>query len=438
MSWVQTLGLQWLEAILQLLLHPFYYVGILVIVLQYRRQIALERRLFSTKLHSLLSESWRTVMWGFFGGLVASALMAVIGATVQLEAVLLLWLVSLLIALVRVRYMCWAYAVGVLGMLHAILSSIPGVGSSAEWQWLTGPILAFNAPSMLALVAVLHLAEAVYVRTLGTRLSTPLFVEGKRGRMVGAYQLQGFWPMALFLIVPLSPDAAVGGAGAGAVSLPWSPLLGGEMWQNGWMIIGFPVMVGFTELTMSRVPKDKARMSSTLLLGYSGAVLLLALLAALAPVLTFWLCLLAVLLHEGMIVFSRRDEEKRAPIYVQDGKGLNILAVLPGSPAEELGLRPGEVISKVNGVPIRTKQELHQAMQLNSAYCRLEILDYARESRFLKRAVYSGDHHQLGIILAPDEDVLYYVDTKPLSFWSYFRRKLTGLLRNEKQIDRGM
>ncbi|UUZ82654.1 hypothetical protein LJK88_00815 [Paenibacillus sp. P26] len=56
-----------LQALLQPLLHPFYYVGILFIILQYRRQIAFERKLFSTKLHSLLSETWRTVLWGWSG-----------------------------------------------------------------------------------------------------------------------------------------------------------------------------------------------------------------------------------------------------------------------------------------------------------------------------------------------------------------------------------
>ncbi|MGG2197752.1 PDZ domain-containing protein [Paenibacillus validus] len=425
MDWVQALGWQGLQAIVQLFLHPFYYVGILFIILQYRRQIAMERRLFSTKLHALLPETWRIVLWGWVGGLCVSVLMAGIGATVQQEAVLLLWIVSLLLVIVRVRYLCWAYAVGVIGMLQVVLSAIPGVRQSDDWAWLTKPLFALDISAMLALVAILHLAEAIYVRKQGTRLGMPMFVEGKRGRIVGGYQLQGFWPMALFLVVPLQQAA-------GGPLLPWTPLLGGELWQNGWTIVGFPVMIGFTEMTISRLPKDKARIGSNLLILYALILLGLAALSAWLPVLTFTASLFAILLHEAMIVYSRWDEGRRRPIYVHTDKGLKILAVLPGSPAEELGLKAGEIVSKVNGVPVRSKQALHQAMQLNPAFCRLEVLDGALENRFLKRALYSGEHHQLGIILAPDQDVLYYVEEKQVSIWAYLSRRLIGLLRNEK------
>ncbi len=171
MDWVQALGWQGLQAIVQLFLHPFYYVGILFIILQYRRQIAMERRLFSTKLHALLPETWRIVLWGWVGGLCVSVLMAGIGVTVQQEAVLLLWIVSLLLVIVRVRYLCWAYAVGVIGMLQVVLSAIPGVRQSDDWAWLTKPLFALDIPAMLALVAILHLAEAIYVRKQGTRLA---------------------------------------------------------------------------------------------------------------------------------------------------------------------------------------------------------------------------------------------------------------------------
>src|SRR3546814_2129717 len=41
-----------------------------------------------------------------------------------------------------------------------------------------------DIPSLIALVAVLHLVEAVLVRRQGARAASPLFFEGKRGRIV--------------------------------------------------------------------------------------------------------------------------------------------------------------------------------------------------------------------------------------------------------------
>ncbi|MFH5187528.1 hypothetical protein ACHHV8_35895 [Paenibacillus sp. TAB 01] len=144
-----------LQALLQLLSHPFYYIGILFIVLQYRRQILFERKLFHTKLHSLLSETWRTVLWGWIGGIAASVLMAVVGATIQAEAIILLWIVSLALILFRVRFFCWAYAIGLLGAAQAVLGWFPqwSAGASGVGAWFADALRGLNMPALLALVA---------------------------------------------------------------------------------------------------------------------------------------------------------------------------------------------------------------------------------------------------------------------------------------------
>lgn len=410
-----------LHALAQLLVHPFYYIGILFIVLQYRRQIAFERKLFSTRLHSLLSETWRTVLWGWAGGLLASAAMAFIGATIDPGAVVLLWLISLALIFIRVRFMCWAYAVGVIGIVQTVAAAFPGLErSEGVIGSLAQSLLGLNVPSMLALVAVLHLVEAVYVRRQGHRFGTPMFFESKRGKIVGGYQLQGFWPVVLFLIVPLQ--------GGGGPALPWTPLLGGSLWANGWTIIGFPVMIGFAEMTMSQLPRDKVRISARRLALYAAALLGFAALAAWLPWMTLPAALVSIGLHEALVWFSRWDEARRQPIYVHSEKGLTVLGILPRSPAEEIGIQVGETVHKVNGQRVRSKRELHQAMQQNAAFCKLEILNLAGESKFLKRAVFSGEHHQLGIILAPDQDALYYAEEKQTHMAAYLTRKLTGLL----------
>lgn len=420
MNVVMELGYRGLGALLQLLTNPFYYVGILFIVLQYRRQIALERKLFATKLHSLLSEAWRTLLWGWIGGLAASVLMAGIGATIQLEAVILLWLISLLLIFVRVRFLCWAYAIGLIGICQVIAEAIPALQGEA-WVWITEPIRQLNMPSMLALVAILHLVEALLIRYQSARFGVPMFFESKRGRIVGGYHLQGFWPVALFLIVPVN----------GGDALPWTPLLGGDLWQNGWTIVGFPVMIGFAEMTISRLPREKVKISSNLLLIYSAVLLSAAVLVAIWEPFLLPACLLSIALHEAIIWYSRWDETSRTPLFVHSEKGLKILGLLPGSSAEELGLQVGETVYKVNGVPVRTKQELHQAMQMNSAFCKLEVLNLSGESKFVKRAIFSGDHHQLGIVLAPDQDALYYAAEKQSTIWAYLSRKMTGLFKNQ-------
>ncbi|UUZ82655.1 hypothetical protein LJK88_00820 [Paenibacillus sp. P26] len=140
---------------------------------------------------------------GLERGLLASAAMAFVGATIEPEAVMMLWVISSLLIVARVRFLCWAYAVGVLGIVQVIVGAFPQLLDRPDVSWILRPLLNVNIPSMLALVAILHLVEAVYVRTQGHRFGTPMFFRSKRGKIVGGYQLQGFWPLALFLIVPV-------------------------------------------------------------------------------------------------------------------------------------------------------------------------------------------------------------------------------------------
>jgi hypothetical protein len=411
---------QFKDALLHVLIQPFYYVGLLFIVLQYRHQIALERKLFHSKLHSLLGETWRTTLWGLMIGLGASVLMAAAGTALQTGALIVLWIVSLVLILFRVRYFCFAYSAGILGVLHSIAAAFPPLANIDGIGWLIGVLTDLTMSSILLLVAILHLAEAVLIRSQGARQASPLFYQGKRGKLVGGYHMQGFWPVPLFLLVPVQ-------AGTG-MTLPWQPLLGIGGSSVSWALIAFPVVIGYAEMTVSRLPQAKAKWTSGLLFLYGAAIFLLAVCVELWPVLTIGASLACIMLHELLVWYSRWEEARRSAIFVHDERGLMILGVIPSSPAEQLGIVPGEIIHGVNGVKVRDKEQLHQALQLNSAFCKLEVINLEGQSKFLKRAKFSGEHHQLGIILAPDEDAKYYVGVgQKTGIGSYLRTKLSGL-----------
>ncbi|OPH54519.1 serine protease [Paenibacillus ferrarius] len=411
-----------LQALGQLLVNPFYYIGILFILLHYRKQIQMERKLFHTRLHSLLNETWRTVLWGWIGGLIASLLLLFIGVSVEADVVILLWVLTVVLVMFRIRFLCLAYAVGIMGLAQVILSWLPNSANLQADVPILGVVAGADIASLLVIVAVLHLLEGFLVGFQGARMATPLFLERKRGQIVGAQQLQGFWPVPLFLLVPL--------AGGSTLSLPWETLFGSNL-ASGWTLLAFPAMIGFTELTISKLPRKQARFSASLLYLY-GLVLLGAAIAAhyWSPLILLG-ALLSIALHEGLVRYSQWKEEKQVPFYVHSPRGLMVLSVVPNSPAQDLGIQVGELLHKVNGHKIKTKTDLHVAMGINSAFCRLEVLNDQGEVRFLHRAIYAGEHHQLGIILAPDQDALYFTEHRPMHLFSYLRSKLTGLLSND-------
>jgi len=450
LDWMRLAG----QALAAMLAQPFFYLAVLVVLLQYRRQIYLERKLYHVRLHSLPADALRAVGFGLLAGVFASAVMAGFGARLAAGTVLWLWGIALVLMLFRVRFLCFAYAAGVLGLLHAAAvlwndgaaagqGGTPGGDPSAWGGWAEAAwnsLLEAHMPSVFVLVALMHLIEALLVRADGARMAMPLFLKGKRGKLVGGYQIQGFWPVPLLLPVPaasaaVSPAGALssahGPASADGLSLPWTPLFGSGV--EAWGMLAVPLLIGFTELTTSMLPERKARRSAAGLAGFS--VLLFA--TAIAAQWSVWLVVLAsavsILMHEAMMFASRLKETSSAPLFVHTPQGLKVLGVLPGSPASELGIRPGETIHRVNGERVATRAELHRAMRRSPAFVKLELLDLNGENRFAQRAVYDGDHHLLGIILAPDEQAPYYLEYVQRPIFGYIWMALSGLLSSRSQ-----
>lgn len=414
----------WLQAFAGLWTAPFYYAALLFVLLRVRRQTSIERKLFAVKLHSWWSEWWRIALWGAVAGVGASIVFLFLGAAVTLPALSMLWIIALLLAAARVRFLCFAYAAGVLGLAQAALSGMDAAALPSFAGYVVGEVQAIHLPSLFALVGVLHLAEAALVRAQAARLATPLFFEGKRGKPVGGYQLQGYWPVPLLLLVPFG--FAAGGVEA---ALPWPTLFdgagAGAGLSAGWAALAFPVLIGFHSVSLAQGAREKARGSALRLAGYGLAVTAAAIVLHFVPV--WWMAatvsLLCFGLHELLVALDRREEAVRAPYFVHDGRGLKVLAVVPGSPAAELGIEPGHVLRKVNGAAVRDRAQLHAAMRQNAAFMKLEVLNLDGESRFLQRAMYANEHHQLGIVLCPDERTMYVASFREGGLFSMLRSK---------------
>ncbi|MFD0590693.1 serine protease [Paenibacillus sp. GCM10027627] len=401
------------EAALQLIVQPFYYIAILFIILQYSRQIRMERQLFAVKLHSWIRLTVKAVLVGFLMGLAVSVCGAFIGAGITPASVLWLWSIAAILLLFRVRYLCFAYSAGIVALLQWVIGFTP-LEERGDWLGsLASSLQSLDAAGLLFLVALLHLAEALLVSAQGDKLATPLFLEGKRGKLVGGYLLQGFWPVPLLLLVPA-------GDGVMSFTLPWTPLFAGGEAQN-WSIAALPMVIGFTEMTRSMLPRDKAKHAAKGLLLYSVILGVVAVAAWFVPALLPLAAIASILLHEAIIWRSKLAESRRTPLFVHDGRGLRILGIVPETPAEAMGLHAGEIIYKANGIRVASKEELYDALAVNSAFCKLEVYNKEGELKFVQRARYAGEHHQLGVILAPDEQANYYAASGPASLIELLR-----------------
>jgi hypothetical protein len=410
------------EALLSLVLNPFTYIGLILALLVFRRQTTMERKLFYVRLHNMAGEFLRALGWGWAAGIAVSLATLGIGLVLTFETLIWLWSASLLLMLIRFRYACMAYAAGLVALLQLAVKPFPAVLETQGLEGITQSLLDIHLPSLFALVALLHLAEAVLVRLNLVRMATPLYVAGKRGKVIGAYELKGFWAVPLFLVVP-----AMGAEGA-VSGLPLLTWFGGDVWNAGWMLLAFPVMIGTSHKVVASSPEWRAKRTAGMALLFAVVIGGLAAGAQLWSYVAIAAAVASFGLHEGFIVWAERREKHLSPLFVQDGSGLKVLAVQPGSPAAEMGIVRGEVVLKANGVAVSTRDELHAALRMNSAFCRLEVLNTDGHNRFAQRPLYDGEHHQLGLVLCPADDVVHYTEWRATTLLSLFdtHRKTTG------------
>lgn len=396
------------QAAVELFTLPYFYIAIALVWWHARLGVTLQRKLFHVRMYGSLHLLLTRLAAGIVIGLFLSLVSLGVGASFTSETVLFLWVAMALLALFRLRYICIAYAAGAIGLLQAI-SNWTGLHSDTEVLADTIQSLAsIDAAGLLFMAGLLHIAEGFLIRLQSAKLAIPLFLLGKRGKPMGAYALSGAWPIPLFWLIP---------AAGGGFTLPWTPLfgIGGEI--AAWSLFAFPVLIGFSDRTNGFWLEEKARTSGNHLMLYG------VIIAALAAGAQFWSPLVVVaavsafLLHEGLIFISRLRENGREPLYSQDGTGVKVLAVLPGTPASEMGLQAGELIKKVNSTAVHTKEELHAAMQIQSAFCKLEVVNREGHIKFLQRARYEGEHYQLGLILAPDENVEFVATPRAGTIW---------------------
>lgn len=371
---------------------------------QHGRQARLEEHLFG----SPLSRPWRQVLtslgFGLLGGFFASILMVSLGIALSEEmGIIYVWPVVLVLMLISPRFMCFAYGGGVVGavslFLRALASQWPGVGSVG----LFASLMAVDLSALMALIALLHLTEALLILISGHINASPVIVQGPKGNVVGGFMLQRFWPMpmAALLAIVISQGEMVGGS----IDMPnWWPLLKPLMEPGPGMILLFtplPIVaaLGYSDIAISSTPRAKSRWSARNLLLYSLTLLGLAILSGHWPQILVLPVLFAPLAHELLIQAGNRREWAGEPLYTAPERGVRLLTVLPGSSAQAKGLAEGWIILNVNGTDVNTRRDLTEALSIFPGLAEIEALSPEGVTKTVRIHQSQG---KLGLVPLPD------------------------------------
>lgn len=408
--WLAQIG----NALLSLFIQPFFYVALAAMILLLMYRTKLERKLFSVKLYNKTPVMLKSLGAGIIVTIIISTITGFLGLTVTKETIYFVWAIQIILMLFKFRLLSIVYSAAIIILLRETMALISPL--SLPEPLLTGYNMLMNVSSfsLAFIVGLLIVAQSVILRVQGKHFLSPIYISGKRGKVVGGYTLQAFWMIPLFLFVPV--EATTKGAIVFDTAVATPLFL--ELGPAAWILLAFPVMIGSSAITTTLKPEQMIKKMSVSQFSIGIVVLIFVALVWWIPLLIWAVPIILILSYSVQRSIIAASEANHAPIYVNGATGLKILALIGSSTSEQLKLKVGEVISKVNGQEVKSTSDMYDAISLNPAYCKLEVLDENGEVRFVQRTRYADEHHQLGLILVPHEQVPHI---KSFRFPSLFR-----------------
>ncbi len=392
---VSDILLEFVTAIGRFLLNPLLYIVIIFAILLGYRRVKQERKYFNRRIiwgWTELIGQWKD---GWLYALIISIISIVAGLTVP--KVFLIILIAVSIVALVLHFMHALSPILTMGIATLAIWAMSYYNWTFSW-WkisLEGVNLVDGAIVTITILAgICVIAEGLLIRRAAMKVTTPSIEKTKRGMQAIVYRSRNVWVLPIFFIMPGDAISAV---------LPYWPLF--TIGDNSFALVLFPLVIGFVKLTRKELPSLKLPKigRSVLLLGQ--LILIGGLAAYFEPLIGFiTLALGAIIRIIISIYFAQQDKTDHYAV-APSTKGAIIAAVLPDSPAEKMGLLAGECIRKVNGVSIFTENELYEALQLNAAHCRLEVLDRNNEIRLTQHVIYSNDHYRIGLLLAEPREI---------------------------------
>lgn len=381
-AWLKALGTFWLQPLL-------YYAIIFAWFIGWRR-VQRERRDFHTRVYRSSLELRALIRSRSWFALIFSIVTVGAGVVLPNDTLVFWALVTIVCSFfMQLRLLSPAYVGSIV---------IFTVSFFAQMEWAQPFFARFfpnitetNVTALALLISLLLFMEMWLVYREGAEISSPRLATSKRGLMIGEQVVQRLWLVPLIIPVP--------GDGVQSFAAWWPIISGGETYS----LVLVPFLLGFSQRVQTGMPIYLAKWTAKRIGWLASVVSLLAIGSYWLKPLAIVSAVVAILWREWIALSAKLYEQKRPPYFTKRANGLVILGVLPDTPAHKMALSIGEVIVKVNGIPVVTEDEFYAALQQNRAFCKLEVLNESGEVRFAQTALFEGEHHELGLLFVRDE-----------------------------------
>lgn len=375
----------------KLLLHPVFYLSIIVAAVLGVSRVKRERKNFTVRAKDAYFELRQLLPLGLLLGLIISVITIAMGVTIPMAAVILTAAITLLLGLTTsIRLLAPAYTVGAAFFALIFLS-----GKKINLPFLEDAFAGLDEkiyPSIAILLALLVIGEGILILKNGSKGTSPKLVKSKRGQTVGVHEVKRLWLLPAFLLIP-----------GNVLTLPfeWWPVF--AIGDNTYSLILVPFAIGMHQQIQGMLPTEAVQQLGSRVIGLGIGVALIAAAGYWYPIASIAAAAVAIIGREALTLVQKMQEDNRPFYFSKKNHGVMILGVLPGSPADKMALGVGELVTKVNGSAVHDEKTFYEALSRNRAHCKLEVLDTNGQIRFVQRALYEGDHHELGILFVQDE-----------------------------------
>ncbi|WJY26072.1 PDZ domain-containing protein [Sporosarcina trichiuri] len=381
----------WIEDVLQaagmFFLNPLLWLILLAAVALGYMRVKRERRDFNirklpgkTEFRRVLADSW-------LPALIVSIVLSGIGLAADAGWIVLFCAFMLIMAVSF--YYQWGSPVYTAGFAFFTLliwqRTEPGVSYRG---WSLDGVADELAVTAAVAAGVLMIAEGFLIRKSAVRYPSPRLEKTSRGLRAAVFKVKSLWLLPVLLIVPGDMISA---------HLPYWPQF--TLGSDSFSLVPVPVAIGFSQIARRQFPDVLLPKIGRSVIWTGIAVTAIGLGGLYEPVIA-WAALAAGIIIRTVITVTAAAGERRGGYAASpSAAGVVVAGVLPGSPAEKLGLLPGEVIRAVNGMQVANEKELYDAIQVNAAHCRLQVADRNGEVRLMQQVLYRHDHYQLGLLL---------------------------------------
>ncbi|MCM3711166.1 PDZ domain-containing protein [Sporosarcina luteola] len=378
-----------LQAIALFFLNPVWLIAIVAAVgLGYFR-VKRERRSFLVRLHPGLTEMKKLLAESWLPALIVSILISGIGLTVDIVWIALFSAVAIL-SMISFYYLTAS---------PIYFAAIAFFGLYAFQQW--GPDFAYRgwtptdvdlfggmALTVPVIAGLFLIVEGFLVRRHTTAYASPFLTKTNRGLRAAAYKSKRLWLLPILFLVP--------GDFLSGIAPYWPQFTIGA---TAFSFLPVPVVIGFSQVARASFPDVLFPKIGQALTAIGVVVIVVGAFAWWMPILGWAALLIGVVGRAMLSILVAVRERKGGFAAAPQSAGVIIAGILPDSPGEKLGLVPGECIRKVNGIQVSNEKELYDAIQVNAAHCRLQVIGRDGEVRLMQQVLYRHDHHRLGLLV---------------------------------------